>query len=168
MTTKFSWTVNHTLIASLVIAGIVLFVGCSNDTGYTPSRSDGGTTTTQPANGSAKATESSGGMGMYNAAVDRARAEKKSIYLLFTATWCGPCKNYKSTVLSDAEVQRALNKDVVFVSADIDRDKALARKYNVSGVPVGYLLKIQNGEPITANSHVGGLDKQEFMAFIGK
>jgi thioredoxin-related protein len=62
-----------------------------------------------------------------------------------------------------------LNNDVIFVNADIDRDKALARKYNVNGVPTGFLVKVdKNGQARTVNSHVGGMDKQEFMSFIQK
>jgi thiol:disulfide interchange protein len=156
----------------MIVSLVTVFIGCAenNETTYTTSPAQTYTTDrTATATDTGTIKESSTGMSNYDAAIDRARAENKPVYLLFTATWCGPCKNYKSTVLSDSEVRQSLNNDVIFVNADIDRDKALARKYNVSGVPTGFLVKVdKNGQARTVNSHVGGMDKQEFMSFIQK
>lgn len=178
MTSKNSSMVNRILVAMMIVSLVTVFVGCAedNDSTYSSngaysSNADRTYTTDQSpsASDTGTAKKSSTGMSSYDAAIDRARAENKPVYLLFTATWCGPCKNYKNTVLSDSEVRQSLNNDVIFVNADIDRDKALTRKYNVSGVPAGFLVRVDNnGQTRTVNSHVGGMEKQEFMSFIQK
>ena len=174
MTSKTCWTLNRICFALLFVIGMVVFIGCAEETTtYNGTYSNGATdsaVTTDSASTVKKdqVRDSDSGSRQFDAALDRAKAENKPIYLLFSATWCGPCKTYKNTVLNDAQVKRSLDNDVIFVSADIDRDKALARKYNVSGVPTGFFIRVQNGQTQTANSHVGGLDKQEFMKFINK
>lgn len=52
--------------------------------------------------------------------------------LVFTAEWCGPCRNMKPIVKAiDDETQ-----SVEFQYVDVDEEKELAIKYSVRSVPV--------------------------------
>ena len=75
--------------------------------------------------------------------------------LVFSATWCGPCKSYKevlnSTVVPVAKVQ----------IYDIDESMELAAKYAVRGVPTSILLV--DGEIQARKS--GGMTKDALLNF---
>lgn len=61
---------------------------------------------------------------------------KRKPALFFTATWCGPCKKFKSA-LSDPMMQEAMNGiTLIMIDADIDGGKEkFGAKYKVSAYP---------------------------------
>lgn len=65
-----------------------------------------------------------------------ARAQERGVPLVadFGATWCGPCKQFATTTLTDPRVIKAL-ADFEFLAIDIDDDPAAARDLGVAGVP---------------------------------
>jgi thioredoxin 1 len=58
----------------------------------------------------------------------------------FYADWCGPCEMLEPTVEAVAEETRA-----AVAKVDIDAHRAIARQYQVRGVPT--LILIVDGEP---------------------
>jgi thiol-disulfide isomerase/thioredoxin len=52
----------------------------------------------------------------------------------FTASWCGPCRNMDKNFWPKREVVE-LSKRFICVKVDFDRNKSLAAKYGVSGIP---------------------------------
>jgi thioredoxin 1 len=56
--------------------------------------------------------------------------------LLFTAEWCGPCKQLKPIV---SELVREYGLE--YEEVDVDRDGKLAVKYNVQSIPCLVFLK---------------------------
>ena len=67
--------------------------------------------------------------------------------LYFTATWCGPCKMFKPTVQAvSAETGVGINY------IDVDQQKDMAQKYNVSSVPT--IIVENNGNVVYRNSGV--------------
>ena len=56
-------------------------------------------------------------------------------FIDFEATWCGPCHTMDEWIWSDAEVASRLNARFVVVKVDADREKAIIKRYNISGYP---------------------------------
>tara|TARA_Y100001938_G_C8024408_1_gene397173 strand:- start:684 stop:995 length:312 start_codon:yes stop_codon:yes gene_type:complete len=61
-----------------------------------------------------------------------------SVYLQFSATWCGPCKSLKRTV----ESVSGDHPDVNFYYVDIDEcDPQVLKKFDIRSVPKTYFYK---------------------------
>ncbi len=63
-----------------------------------------------------------------------AAKEKKVMFVDFYADWCGPCKAMLNTTYKNTEVV-AKSKRFVPVLINVDKNKDLAEKYQISGIP---------------------------------
>lgn len=77
----------------------------------------------------------------------------------FFADWCGPCKML-SPILK--QVKEAMGEDISIIKIDVDKNQALASKYQVRGVPTMLLFK--NGKQVWRQS--GVLQKDEIINVI--
>ncbi|MBP92883.1 MAG: hypothetical protein CMC55_02065 [Flavobacteriaceae bacterium] len=68
-----------------------------------------------------------------------ALASNKLVLVDFWATWCGPCKRMDSESWNQEDVQ-ALMQNYVPVKIDIDRNRSIAQKYGVQGIPYIFIL----------------------------
>ena len=93
----------------------------------------------------------------------RAQQENKPILLAFHASWCPPCRDMKRSTYKSPEVISLVEEYYVPILMDVDRDKQIAAKYNVSPIPV-YFLCSPDGTP--NSSFVGYFDAEEFLAKI--
>lgn len=84
----------------------------------------------------------------------------RPVLLEFSATWCPPCRKVKPEVEALArEVQG--KADVVQV--DVDQQRDLAAKYNISGIPCFVVVK--NGQEVSRR--VGAIPKSEMRQMLG-
>lgn len=77
----------------------------------------------------------------------------------FFADWCGPCKTLAPIL---KQVKDSLGEHVSIIKIDVDKNQALASKYQVRGVPT--LLLFKNGKQVWRQS--GVLQKEELIDII--
>ncbi len=69
-----------------------------------------------------------------------AASENKLVLLHFTATWCGPCKELDRFVFVNPTTIRAISTLAVPVKIDVDVQKFVAEKYQVTSVPTDVIM----------------------------
>ncbi len=80
----------------------------------------------------------------YDTALQRAKEQKKDIYIFIGADKCRFCDRYKQKALNRPEVIKALRKNYVLVYLSRDRH-TIPKGFKKYGVPLHYFLK-PNGE----------------------
>ena len=70
----------------------------------------------------------------YDAALAKAKAQRKPVLMNFTAPWCKYCKTMDETVMADPVIQRKL-KGYVTLKIDFDTNPELVAKYRIRGIP---------------------------------
>ena len=89
----------------------------------------------------------------YKEAVKVSTALEQDLILIFTASWCGPCKNLKKDLTKYSD----LFKDTTICIIDIDKDPNLAGKYGVNKVP--YSIFYSKGKEIKRVTGYSSMDK---------
>lgn len=98
-----------------------------------------------------------------------AEEKKLKLFVVFSTSWCGPCKKLAAEVWSKDEVALRVGKDFVAAYVDGDKDKATCRKYEVSAYPTivlanadGSLIskEVGTGGRFTAEAWIDWIDKQ--------
>ena len=79
----------------------------------------------------------------------------------FYANWCGPCKTLAPIL---KEVKHELAETIKIIKIDVDKNQALAAKYQVRGVPTMVLFK--NGKQLWRES--GVLQKNDILTIINQ
>jgi putative thioredoxin len=85
------------------------------------------------------------------------RSDEQPVVVDFWADWCQPCK-----VLTPVLEEAAEGRDVTLVKVDVDANKALAREYDVSGIPAVKAFK--NGHVVS--EFVGAKSRTSVDAFL--
>ncbi len=96
----------------------------------------------------------------YDDGMAKASAEGKKIYINFHADWCYYCKVMKKTTFKDATVAEYLNKNFIPIRVDTEKEKKLAREFNIRGLPANWFLE-PNGDKIGLKS--GYLKPQQLL-----
>ena len=85
--------------------------------------------------------------------------QDKPVLVDFFADWCGPCKTLGPIL---KQVKDELEDKVSIIKINVDKNQALASKYQVRGVPTMLLFK--NGKQVWRQS--GVLQKYEIITVI--
>lgn len=84
---------------------------------------------------------------------------EKPVLVDFFATWCGPCQTL-GPILKD--VKEVLGDKIAVIKIDVDKNQAVASKFNVRGVPT--MILFQKGNQLWRQS--GVLSKDEIVKVI--
>jgi len=96
------------------------------------------------------------------AASEAAAADQSLVLLVFSAEWCGPCKELKANTLSAPEfLQQAGVLHVADV--DIDLNQKLTASFSVEAIPT---LALLTSDGKIAGRHTGFVSVSELLAFI--
>ena len=77
----------------------------------------------------------------------------------FTATWCGPCQRI-APILDQLAAE--YDGKIVIYKVDIDKNRDLAKAFNVSSIPAILYIPLE-GEPVMT---IGSRDKGKFISEI--
>jgi len=99
----------------------------------------------------------------YTEAINFAKRNNKQVLLVFGAEWCQWCKKLKTETLASADVQSKVS-GYVYYYVDTDKEKELARKYKVSGVPY-YAIVNPSNESVVRQGN-GFKSNVEFIAWL--
>ncbi|CAD7923885.1 unnamed protein product [Amoebophrya sp. A120] len=83
----------------------------------------------------------------------QALVDEKGVILIFSASWCPPCKKLKKRLMEE-RIAKELEKFVHFAVVDVDESKALSRKYEIEAMPT--IVYLQKTSLVAFDVVVGG------------
>lgn len=104
-------------------------------------------------------------------AISRAAAEKKPVFIDFSAEWCIPCRELDKSTFSAPEVVEMsarflmVKADLTSSSSPLSRD--LTRRFRIKGVPTLVFLDAE-GREVPELRAVGFIDKEELLKRMNK
>src|SRR5437016_163721 len=99
----------------------------------------------------------------FDKAVEAAKKEDKVVFIDFYATWCGPCKKLDAETFSDGKVKKFFKDKMVPIKIDVDKDKAMAAKFNIRAMPTMVMVGADGKE---IGRLVGFRPAERFLADI--
>jgi thiol:disulfide interchange protein len=117
-----------------------------------------------------KTAESKNGIAFINnnweAALQKASAEKKLIFADAYADWCGPCKLLKATTFKDKKAAVFFNSHFINLALDVEKGQGqdLAAQWKIQGLPT---LIVFDASGKTIAQSVGYLKPEDLVA-LGK
>ena len=140
--------------AALAVTLMIALVSCGNAGAQNNKKTDGKTASVKELN-----TESFSA-NVYDMNVEgQTYLGDKPAIVDFTATWCGPCQRI-APILD--ELAKEYDGKVVIYKVDIDKNRNLAKAFNVSSIPAILYIPL-TGEPVMT---IGSRDKSKFRSEI--
>jgi thioredoxin-related protein len=90
-------------------------------------------------------------------------SENKKLFISFYADWCKFCKTMDQQTFQDASIISYLNSHFISVKVDVEREKSVARKYNINPLPDSWFLS-EKGDII--GNRPGYLSAEDLMPIL--
>ena len=88
----------------------------------------------------------------FEKAFERAKKEKKLVFVDFSAKWCSPCQQLKERVFEKKEFEKVLKLAIpVYIECTSKKGTELSKKFNISGYPTVVVFD-KNGKSLTSIS----------------
>ena len=99
-------------------------------------------------------------------AFDDAKSRNQPVFLFWTAVWCPPCNQVKSTIFTRPEfVEKSRSFVPVYVDADSPSGQLLGERFKVRGYPTMVLL---NGSGQELTRLAGSVDAAKYMQLLDR
>lgn len=100
----------------------------------------------------------------YATALAESRASGKPVLVVFSASWCPPCKTMKRQVWPDAKVAAAVENGFVsmYVDVDLKQYEPVVERYNIRGIPS---ILVLDGEGQVVRQ-AGSMSRSETLDFL--
>jgi len=95
-------------------------------------------------------------------AIPEAAKARLPALLVFTAPWCGYCRQMETTTWVDPRIEEAV-KRYIAIKVDFDRNRELANAFQIRGIPAFVVLN-RYGETVSVSS--GYQDATQFGAWL--
>ena len=97
--------------------------------------------------------------GTFEEAEEKAKEEKKDLFVDFYADWCGPCKALHPVL---EELSKEYSGKVDIYQIDVDQEKELAAAFGIRSIPTLLLIPMKEEPRITQ----GALPKDQLKKAI--
>lgn len=99
------------------------------------------------------------------AEAEHAAAKSGKVVLAYaTASWCGPCQQFKRTTLADPRVEAWVKEHAEPVYIDVDDHPDVSNDLGVTAIPAVYLIR--DGQIISQSR--GYVPADRLLAWLGK
>ncbi len=100
--------------------------------------------------------------GTFHQAIDKAKKEKKILFVDFYTKWCGPCKRMEQTVFTQKKAGDFFNKKFICLQLNAEQPENMdvVKKYKVEAFPTLGFFNTDE-KPISIN--VGGMSVEELV-----
>ena len=96
---------------------------------------------------------------IFSTILEKAKKEKKLIFMDAFATWCGPCKMV-APILD--ELANEYNGQIYIYKVDVDAEPEIAAAYGIQSIPTIF-FSAMTGNPQVSQ---GGMRKEDFKKMI--
>lgn len=98
--------------------------------------------------------------------IAKAKEKKKKIFLHFYADWCRYCKIMDQKTFTNKPVIDYLNKNFIAIKVNSDKEREIALKYKVRGVPANWFISEDNEVIGNRPGYITPEDMIVFLKFI--
>lgn len=86
----------------------------------------------------------------YEEAVAQNARSNKPLIVIFSATWCGPCRQMKEDVWPNSTIAAWVKSNAKVIYVDVDQNNAAAQANQIRGIPAMVVFK--RGQPVNRTS----------------